>query len=269
MMKRTAVLTTTHIDRHNESMSVEALEAIARHINEGYLPFGVDHDPRIPPIGRVASAQVRPLPDDHFELIGEIELFEEGDRPEIATADRTAHVHLLADGEFEIAPDRSHRSREDIEAISEVAAMLKTSPTEQMKKAVEPISLLELGGAFILANVATGFLTRIGEDAYDRFKTRLKFLFRRRRADKKDRLLVFHMTLADGEHRVSAEIILTNPTDADIDAFFSVGLREIDAAFPKVIRGNPDAVRFVAEWKDSSIQLTYAVMRNGLPFMPR
>ena len=269
MMKRTAVLTTTHVDRHNESMTVGALEAMAQQINEEYLPFGIAHDPREPPIGRIAHAEVRPIDDGHFELAATIEIFEKGDHPSIFIGDRTTHVHLIGEGEFEIAPDRSHRSPEDKALIGELAMMLKTRPIEQVKKAVEPISLLELGGAFIIGAVATGFFSRLGEDTYELFKTKLKSLFQKRRADQIEHLFVFQMTLIDGERRVSAEIILTDPADEEIDVFFGTGLRDIDTVFPKLLRDNPDAVRFVTEWKDSEIQPTYVVLKTGVPVMPR
>ncbi len=80
MKKVSAILATTHVDRHNEAFAVSALEGMVESLNRSYLPVGVEHDPRVPPIGRVISAEVRKRDDGEFEVAAEIEMFEPGDR---------------------------------------------------------------------------------------------------------------------------------------------------------------------------------------------
>jgi hypothetical protein len=48
-------------------------------IRSAYLPMWNNHDPRIPPFGRVVAAEVRQLSDGECAVEAEIEVFEEGD----------------------------------------------------------------------------------------------------------------------------------------------------------------------------------------------
>jgi len=84
-MKRKAIAASTHIDRHNTKISLEALESAADQINNGTeVPIiGLDHDITIPPLGKCIEAYTELLPDgehqavivqDYFDGSGQIEM---------------------------------------------------------------------------------------------------------------------------------------------------------------------------------------------------
>lgn len=58
-------------------MSLEALESAASQINGERAPqVGVEHDPTLPPIGKVIKAEILPTGDGEHDLIGYQEIFE-------------------------------------------------------------------------------------------------------------------------------------------------------------------------------------------------
>src|SRR5258708_6141776 len=79
MRTQKAILTTTHVDSHFEKMSFSALESIVDLINRCHSPFVVEHDPRIPPIGRVLDARIKQLEDGEYGVEATIEMYEQGE----------------------------------------------------------------------------------------------------------------------------------------------------------------------------------------------
>jgi len=70
---------TSHVDKHSEKMALSALEDLVDLVNKQYTPMGIEHDPRIPPVGRVLSAHIEELEDGEFAVDGIAEVFEEGE----------------------------------------------------------------------------------------------------------------------------------------------------------------------------------------------
>ena len=72
-------IATSHIDLHGERLSLEALNSLARQINERYLPINVNHDIRRPIVGRMVHAEVvrlakhssRRIPWNHLQVTEE------------------------------------------------------------------------------------------------------------------------------------------------------------------------------------------------------
>ncbi len=62
-----AIISTTHIDRHNERMTKEALDSMCEQIKSRFLPILVDHDPKRQ-IGVGLTAKVVRLEDGEFAL---------------------------------------------------------------------------------------------------------------------------------------------------------------------------------------------------------
>src|SRR5689334_10627051 len=108
-----AVLVTTHVDKHNEAFALSALKGIAEQLNRSYLPVGVEHDPRIPPIGRVISGEVREREDGEFEIFGQIEIFEAGDQIGLENGDRRTVVRYNHDDRVAVIDDRTFQNADD------------------------------------------------------------------------------------------------------------------------------------------------------------
>ncbi|HEY9152739.1 MAG TPA: hypothetical protein VIN60_07630 [Anaerolineales bacterium] len=86
---------TTHIDKHNERFAPSALDDFVRSINQQYMPMGVEHDPRIPPIGRILSAHIEELEDGEYAVDGIAEMFESDKDIEFLDDGREIPVHDL------------------------------------------------------------------------------------------------------------------------------------------------------------------------------
>ena len=63
----TAIASTTHIDRHNERMSKEALDSFAKAICTKFIPVLIDHDPKLQ-IGVLFYGKVIRLDDGEYAL---------------------------------------------------------------------------------------------------------------------------------------------------------------------------------------------------------
>lgn len=63
----TAIASTTHIDRHNERMSKEALDSFAKAICAKFIPVLIDHDPNLQ-IGVLFYGKVVSLDDGEYAL---------------------------------------------------------------------------------------------------------------------------------------------------------------------------------------------------------
>ena len=79
MKKIKGIYATSNVDNHGKAFSVEALKMLVEQINNSYMPMGVEHDPRIPPIGRIISAKLIKRDDGSYAVEGISEIFEEGD----------------------------------------------------------------------------------------------------------------------------------------------------------------------------------------------
>src|SRR4030065_241004 len=149
MKKLPARLTSTHIDRHNDRMALSALESLVTHINTAYLPVGIEHDPRIPPVGRIASAEIKELEDGEYAVDAILDIFESGDIIELTDSKRLLPIHENIVGELHISYDRNFRNAEDQILIKEIGELFDARPQEEMKKALDPITVLTIGGAFL------------------------------------------------------------------------------------------------------------------------
>lgn len=266
MKKMEAVVATTHIDAHQEQISLEGLESMAEKMSEYYIPFVVEHDPRIPPIGRVNSAQIRSRTDGEHELVAEVELFEQGDKPPLQGASKRLAIPKHDVGGLTVSFDRTYRFGEDQADISEIARLFSNPPIEECKKSLDPISVIRIAGIFAISSIAAGFFGQIGADGWNTLKGRLSNLFKRKANRAKGQLLILNAIIRDGSSDpFEVQLILTDPTEDDITQSFPKALRLIDRTLPFYRRSCPEAGRFVFELKDGDAELMYLIRVDCLP----
>ena len=83
-MKITQVMATTHLDRHNQRFSIEALEVMVNQINDSSaLGMTIEHDLTIPFFGKVTKAYLKQLPDGEYGVFGEFILFNQEEAQEV------------------------------------------------------------------------------------------------------------------------------------------------------------------------------------------
>jgi hypothetical protein len=269
-MKRLhGTLTTTHIDRHGDRMMLSALESGLAQINQMFVPVGVEHDPRIPPQGRIVRAWSRELDDGEFALDGEFEMFEAGDELPLGPEGRELPIRRFPTDRMAIEYDMQLRSQPDREEIDALAALLSVEAEEEVKKSLDPLAILTLGGAFALGGIAGGFLSRIGEDVYEVLKARLKTFFERRHSMPQETLLRLVFVVQHEGRDVEVELVASRPDAQAIDDLLSRYLPTIDDALPALIASGPDLKRFVFEYADGKTVLKFAVRRDAVPIFPK
>jgi len=218
-MKRfESILASTQLDQRGEMFSRSSLESAAALLKRHYLTLGIEHDPRIAPVGRVIDAWVEDLPDGSSLLRSVGELFEPEDQlpPQI---DRTIVERTYEAGRLQVVFDRTYENQEDIAEINDIAERFGSKPRFEGKKALDPLSVPLIGGSFVLGKIASGFFKEIGSDSYKWLKTKLSGLIERQRSKSKEQLLVFAFTVNRNGGSVLVQTILTNPKAEDIENF--------------------------------------------------
>ena len=265
MSKLEGVLATSHVDRHGDQVSVEALRSLVEQVERTYIPQTMDHDPRIPPVGRLVSAELRVREDGEFEVFGTTELFDEGEPP-YKDDGRLMPIATVHGEELEVFYDRSYENDADRETLDEIRGLTAGRLQPELKKAFEPLSLLALAGVFAIGAFAGGFLNKMGSDAWDATKEKLKELFRRKREMAGEHLFSFRAVVQRGEDTVLVETILTNPSDDDLDRFFSDGLRELDGIVPRLLETPVPVRKLVMEYSDGRVRFLFGVRKDAVPF---
>ncbi|MGH7380874.1 MAG: hypothetical protein ACREKR_01400 [Candidatus Methylomirabilales bacterium] len=206
--------------------------------------------------------------DGHFALNGELEVWDEGDQPNALVGDGRS-LAQAADPEhtFDVLYDLPSAVDIGIPFLRELAALAGSdaAPRYQAKKAVEPLSALVIAvGVFTVGAIARGFLRKLGEDLYEKLKEKLKAAAKPRPG--RERLLAIQVAVvaADGR-RVLVEVVLTDPTEADVETLLTSGLKKLDAVVARTIAENPTAVEVVAELIHGDVRVLYWIRSDGVP----
>jgi hypothetical protein len=266
-----ARLATTRLDQHGEQAGVEALQGMVDALNAHYIPFGVDHDPRIPPVGRIASATLEPFQGDHFAIVGTLELWDDGDTSDQLIGDgRSPPPPTQPAAVFEVLYDRPGIQELGIEPFADLARLAGESvrPKYHAKKAAEPLStVLIVCGSFASGAIAGGFFNALGADIYAAFKEKLGKLFKPRKSG--ERLLALHFGVRTGERVVSADLIASDPSEPAVALLLAGGLSEFDRVVEETLRSHPRAAKVVCHWERGKVELLYWVRDDGVPSVLR
>lgn len=269
-MKKTKIrLATTHLDRHNERFTVEALKSIVRQSNKGIIPLGSEHDPRIAPLGRVIHTELIELDDGEFAIDGIAEIYD-SDFSEIENlGEREIPIRKYENGSYSLVVDRTFRDSESQNDINDLEKILNNvKAEEEIKKAVDPISILTIGGAFVLGGIANGFLGDLGSDAYKALKQKLQQVFSKSNGNSSETLFKLDTTVINANRSINVEVIITNPTKRDIENFFENGIKELDQALPSYFNEDLSIAKIVYEYKEPRLTVKFAITKQGIPLYP-
>lgn len=262
------IIATSHIDRHGDMLSPEGLKDMVEQINTQYIPITIEHDPRIPPQGRIKSAKLIKLEDGHYAVEEIKEIFEEGDEINVVDPSREMPLPIYDSDVLQITFDRSYRDDASQRLINDISSLLGSSPQEYEKKALEPISILIIGGFYLLGKIASGFFNKLGSDAWDALKSKLKILFEKKKKEAQENLLMFQLSISVEGLIVNTEVVLTNPSDDDIDSFFENGLSKLDQIIPSLINKHPEVKKIVFTFSDNDLSLLFSVRKDAVPIYP-
>ena len=137
--------------------------------------------------------------------------------------------------------------------------------TNSVKKALDPVSFLIIGGTFVLGSIASSFFGSIGRDGWEVFKKKLGEILAKKRTDTGEVVLQWDILLKK-EH-CSVTVLATNPTMSDIDTLFDHHAQQIDSMVKKVLQMSSDIRVIVFEYQQDDLSIKYVIRRDGKPFL--
>jgi hypothetical protein len=266
-MKRIELtVATSHTDLHGDVVTPEALARMATQINTSYIPLGTNHDPRIPPHGRLISARIEVLEDGETALWAIGDIFEPGDIVPFLDDGREVPLSGVFGDQLHLVFDRTFNDEASWTAIKELSNILGNEPQIEGKKALEPISVLALAGTFALGGIAAGFLKKIGSDIADAVTGRLKRLIVRDHEDS-ERLFSVRIYLEHDGRPIETEVIVTNPKPEELEFLLSEGLQRLDVLTQVTLKEFPETKRMVFELKNGEITFSFGIRRDAFPLL--
>lgn len=267
MKKIEMTLATSHLDDHGQILTLNALKSLVNQVNSSVIPLGVEHDPRVAPIGRILSARLTQLEDGHYAVAADAEVFEVGDKIPLR---ETGEIPLRSakSEALQLSFDRAFLDEESQLAVREIESIFGSPAIPEEKKSLDPLAVLTIIGAFTLGGIASGFLKKLGEDAYDGIKSHLKNLMTRKKESVEEVLLVFAFRTEFKGHAVEADVILSNPSPNEIDGFLSNGLTQLDPLLIDAFSQNESIRKLVLSYSEGRLSIAFAVRRDGVPLFP-
>jgi len=267
MRKAKITILTTHVDRHGERCDPDSLESTAIGMNSRYLPLMVQHDLRIPPIGRIVATEVTHLPDGELALEGTVEIFEETDTLDSLAGDGRAvdipHDDIPA---FKVEYDRSYQIPEGqllLKALKDISP--ESESTAVAKKALEPISTLVIAaGVFVAGAIATGFFSKLGEDLYAGLKTKLATHFQRTPTPS-PRILDFRFSVSRQGDFIEVHVVIENPTPEALESLFSSNFANLDGILSEFDQSEWEIAKIVLRYRNTQLDLMYVMRKDCVP----
>ena len=267
MRRQRERISSTHVDRHNEAMSLEALQSMASQLASSYTPYMYDHDPRFPTLGRAISGEVVELIDGHHALEVVSESWEPTDDAESTKGDgRRIPISPKEISLFEIEYDRSFEGRWGRQFVGSLENLAdgRIESRPYSKKALEPVSTIVIAaGIFALGNIASGFFKKLGEYLWGRLRSTLSPIGTKK--SKSGQLLEFRFYVSNEEHQFEVLVLVEEPTAAAIADLFSQQFPGLDSIVEPLVKGFPDLARVVIAWRKKRLQLLYALRNDAYP----
>lgn len=259
-----------HVSKRGERLHPDGFPAAVEQIKKHYLHVDIEHDPRKPPVGRVADARIVTLEDGVPAVESTIEIFEDGDKPDYIPGGKSLVVHDLPKDQLQIQFDENYRDSESQKVLSELADVLNAGePKYFSKNALDSLTILAIaGGSFILGNIASGFLNQLGADAYSKLKQGIARLIREKGKKHKDNLLSFDFNVTFDENIILIRLLCCNPSESDIDEIIKVIIPSLDSIVARYIDDALPLARLIFEKQGKTVRLLYGVRRDGFPLTP-
>lgn len=267
MKQLKGIVFTTHPTPDGIVIAPAALEDFVRQINENYLPVNVEHDPRRGSIGRITEAVLVDLGDGHVGVEAIVEIYEPGDRLPPLDRGRPLQMRSYDREHLAVLYDRGLLGTEDQADIEALGRALRTVPEEEFKWSAElVVSVLVIGGTFVLATFAKEFATLLARDAYAAIKEKVSSIMQRRASEEPDRVLSLRLELVDGETTLWLDVMLTNPSAEEIDGLLDGQTLVTLQQFAEAVAALDEPPRHVAlEYSASTFRILYAQRYDGVP----
>lgn len=269
MKTKQQIIATTHVDLQFEKLSHSALESMARQINECYLPLDIEHDLRLPPVGRVVAAKIVALQDGESALVGTMEIFDESDAIDSINGDgRKIPIRDREIESIQLIYDRGLLDEDGQELIADLARISgkHEQPEHYVKKSLDPITIIIiLAGLFPIEKIAEGFLTKLGEDSYNKLKSSLGKWLHKKESSTSEKVLDFSFAAVHNGKTVEVQVFITNPSEHDLEEFLDKALNRLDVLLALLPLDDFDVAQIVCEFKDHKLMVRHAIRNDAVP----
>lgn len=254
----------------NEFTPPEVITQALKDHKDNYIPLTVGHDIRNPPIGRVWPTTVVVSDDGTHLLKAEGEIFEEIDNlSSVQAGQRTVRIQAEEVQTFQAFGNQTFEEDEDVADLYRDLRNLGSGSEDQAyrENSVDPISLLIIGcGVFIVQGISNGFFSKLGEDLYEVLKRKLQKIYERKQLEDKEQLLQFQLfVISEAGRPIEINIVLTNPSQKDIDEFFNCGLVILDSVLPRIPLDDLDLCRIVFSYQSTGLRILYGLRSDSIP----
>jgi hypothetical protein len=165
------VVASTAVDRNGDQLTRAELRELFAQI-PGERPLNLNHDVRVPPVGRAFNTRLDELQDGTLAVVSDIEVFDEEQFARVQGMSISFHRYTEpADRDSAVAPQIVVSYNPNTVDSDRLAAVLAAAGLSDGYAALRPRtekSLLALG--VILAIVSHGFFEEAGADAWRLFK---------------------------------------------------------------------------------------------------
>lgn len=268
MKRYTRVLSSTTVDAHGDQATVEALRDAAQTANGFYIPLNLQHDPRVPPVGRVVASSVRRAAQGHYEMIGEMELWDGTDTPESISGDgRSLKVPSSPDHAFDVHVDLGAQEALGEDFLQELAGLAEPDarPKYSAKKSLDLDAVLLIAiGTFPFREIGNGFFERLGADLYESLKRKLVEGLSRKKGPRSI-AIVIQAGVRIGARTVVLDVIASNVRSQDITTIFDKGLASADEICSREFAIDHDSVRAAIEITNGKAAFLFRVRGDGVP----
>jgi len=263
-----SIIATTDTDNGLRKMTKLDIEHLVKSYNEQYVRLTAEHDPRKIPIGRVIGCKLIQLDDDKYAAEGFYELY---DGKDPVKDDENKFLVFENDDQNEnitISFDYSYSTKEKYNKVKELNELITKHDdlSFNVKNSIEPLSVLFIAGTFILGKICDGFLNKVGEDLYEKFKDKL-FETLEMQKYKSEHILQFALNIKKEQEEYRANIFITNPNKEDIDTVLKFGFRKLDLELEKYL--TPHIREINIEYKNKQFEVTYFLNGKAKPLIPK
>jgi len=269
MKTRTQIMMTSGPTRRGEVVDPGGFASMVEQIQSHYIHVDIEHDPRLPPVGRISGARLLTLDDGRQAVEATMELFEPGDKPDYTPGGKSLISHELPSDHLKIQYDENYRDEESQKIISELSArMAAGKPQYFSKNALDALTILTIAGAFILGAISSGFFNQMGADIYAVFKSYIVRLIRDKGKQHKDNLLAFDFNVAFGQKLILVRVLCSNPSEQDLDDIYDHIIPVLDSLLVPFFEDDQPLSHLVFEKEGSTLKLLYGVRQDGFPLTP-
>jgi hypothetical protein len=113
--------------------------------------------------------------------------------------------------------------------------------------------------------IAAGFLNKLGADAWDYLREKLKELLARKRQQPDEYLVIIEIQTQRGDRILSVQTILSNPVPQDLDQFFDHGLPQLESLFGQLMTLDSSVRKVVLTYTDNRLSISYAIRKDSVP----